>query len=160
MGKCRTKQTSTKLKITDIAAAWKAGWTPDDVNALLDRFEAMGDPNDPPSLDLDDLDDDADDLIDDVPSDDGDPDDTDDINDPDDGLPDDDPDKADVRSNLDKLKTLGLEKQVSDLEVKNTRLENEVKRLKAQNRNKDVSGATSDDISPEQALINAFQSCY
>lgn len=157
MAKGRTKQTNSKFKITDIAAAWKAGWTPDDVNALLDRFEAMGDPNDPPAGDLDD---DLDDLIDDVPSDDEDSDDLDDSDDPDDDLPDDDPDKADVRTNLDKIKKLGLEKQVSDLEVKNTRLENELKRLKAQNRNKDVSGATSDDISPEQALINAFQSCY
>ena len=151
------KTTKTKLKLTDIAAAWKAGWTPDDVNALLDRFDAMGDPNDPPAPDLDD--DVVDDLIDDVPSDE-DPDDIDDDDDPDDDLPDDDPDKTDVRTNLDNLKKTGLEIQVSDLEVKNKRLENELKRLKAQNRNKDVSGATSDDISPEQALINAFQSCY
>lgn len=151
------KTTKTKLKLTDIAAAWRAGWTPDDVNALLDRFDAMGDPNDPPAPDLDD--DVVDDLIDDVPSDE-DPDDIDDDDDPDDDLPDDDPDKTDVRTNLDNLKKTGLEIQVSDLEVKNKRLENELKRLKAQNRNKDVSGATSDDISPEQALINAFQSCY
>ena len=153
------KTTKTKLKLTDIAAAWKAGWTPDDVNALLDRFDAMGDPNDPPAPDLndDDLDDD---LIDDVPSDDEDPDDVDDNDDPDDDLPDDDPGKADVRTNLDKLKKTGLEIQVSNLENKNKRLESELKRLKAQNRNKDVSGVESDDISPEQALINAFQSCY
>lgn len=157
MGKMgKTKQTDSKLKLTDIAAAWKAGWTPDDVNALLDRFEAMGDPNDPPASDLND--DDLDDLIDDVPSDEN-PDDPDDNDDPDD-LPDDDSDKADVRTNLEKLKKTGLEIQVSDLEVKNKRLENELKRLKAQNRNKDVSGAMSDDITPEQALINAFQSCY
>lgn len=150
-------KTKTKLKITDIAAAWRAGWTPDDVNALLDRFDAMGDPNDPPAPDLDDVDDD---LIDDVPSDDEDPDDTLDNDDPDDDLPDDDPGKADVRTNLDKLKTTGLEIQVSNLENKNKRLESELKRLKAQNRNKDVSGVENDDISPEQALINAFQSCY
>jgi hypothetical protein len=157
MGKTR-KQTGEKFKLSDIAAAWKAGWTPDDVNALLDRFEAMGDPNDPPAPDLnDDLDDD---LIDDVPSDDENPDDLDDNDDPDDDLPDDDPGKADVRTNLDKLKKTGLEVQISDLEVRNKRLENEVSRLKAQNRNKDVSGVSSDDISPEQALINVFQSCY
>lgn len=148
------KVTKTKLKITDIAAAWKAGWTPDDVNALLDRFEAMGDPNDPPEPDLDD------DLLDDVPSDDEDPDDIDDNDEPDDDLPDDDPGKADVRTNLDKLKKTGMEIQLSNLENKNKRLESELKRLKAQNRNKDVSGVESDDISPEQALINAFQSCY
>lgn len=151
-------KTKTKLKITDIAAAWRAGWTPDDVNALLDRFDAMGDPNDPPAPDLnDDLDEDP---LDDVPSDDEDVDDTDDNDDPDDDLPDDDPGKADVRTNLDKLKTTGLEIQVSNLENKNKRLESELKRLKAQNRNKDVSGVENDDISPEQALINAFQSCY
>lgn len=151
------KATKTKLKISDIAAAWKAGWTPDEVNALLDRLDAMGDPNDPPAPDLDD---DPDDLIDDVPSDDEDPDDPDDNDDPDDDLPDDDPGKADVRTNLDKLKNTGLEIQLSNLENKNKRLESELKRLKAQNRNKDVSGVENDDISPEQALINAFQSCY
>ena len=152
------KTTKTKLKISDIAAAWKAGWTPDEVNALLDRFEAMGDPNDPPAPELND--DDPDDLGDDVPSDDEDPDDTFDNDDSDDDLPDDDPDKADVRTNLDKLKNTGLEIQLSNLENKNKRLESELKRLKAQNRNKDVSGVENDDISPEQALINAFQSCY
>lgn len=149
----KTKQTGEKLHLTDIAAAWKAGWTPQDVNDLLDRFEAMGDPNDPLEPDLDD-------DLDDVPSDDEDVDDTLDNDDPDDDLPDDDSDKADVGANLDKIKKTGMEVQLSNLEEKNKRLEKELRRLKAQNRNKDVSNINDDQVSPEQSLIDAFQSCY
>ena len=149
----KTKQTGEKLHLTDIAAAWKAGWTPQDVNDLLDRFEAMGDPTDPPEPDLD-VD------LDDVPSDDEDVDDTLDNDDPDDDLPDDDSDKADVGANLDKIKKTGMEVQISDLQDKNKRLEKELRHLKAQNRNKDVSNINDDQVSPEQSLIDAFQSCY
>ena len=151
----KTKQTGEKLHLTDIAAAWKAGWTPQDVNDLLDRFEAMGDPTDPPELDDDE---DLDDILDDPGSEDNDP--GDDIDDPSDGGDDDDSDSDDIDANLDKIKKTGMEVQLSDLQDKNKRLEKELRRLKAQNRNKDVSNINDDQVSPEQSLIDAFQSCY
>lgn len=151
----KTKQTGEKLHLTDIAAAWKAGWTPQDVNDLLDRFEAMGDPTDPPELDDDE---DLDDILDDPGSEDNDPD--NDIDDSSDGSDDDDSDPDDLDANLDKIKKTGMEVQISDLQDKNKRLEKELRRLKAQNRNKDVSNINDDQVSPEQSLIDAFQSCY
>ena len=47
------RRKSNKITITDVAAAWKAGWTPSEVNAILDRLDSMGDPNDPEEVDDD-----------------------------------------------------------------------------------------------------------
>ena len=52
------KNSKTKIGFKDLVTFAKAGWTPEETNALLDRLDAMGDPNDPDMVsDEDDVDD-------------------------------------------------------------------------------------------------------
>ena len=54
------KKTKEKIGFKDLVTFAKAGWTPEETNALLDRLESMDDPNEP-NVDDDPEDDDVDD---------------------------------------------------------------------------------------------------
>lgn len=147
------KANNKKIGVSDLAAAWRAGWSPSDVNAILDRLDAIGDPNDPlPQDDAADEDVHVDDVdnVDEVEEvDEDDEDDTDETsnNNENDKLTD------EVNKNLDKLKTTAME-------VENERLKNEIKRLQAINRRKDLSGGDKGKKSLENSLIDTFQSLF
>lgn len=143
-----SKKTKEKVGFKDLVTFAKAGWTPEETNALLDRLEAMGDP-------LDNNSDDSDEGEDDDSNDDAD--DSDDNNSDDDSKEDDDEDddedSDDVQSNLDKMKNIGLE-------IENKRLKKELEKLKAKNRSKDVSGQSTDNKSAQEKFTDALQSCF
>lgn len=152
MAKEKVKK-ENKIKIGDIAAAWKAGWTPKEVNEILDRLDAMGDPNDPEEVD--DEDEDLDDLEDDE-----------DIED--DDSENEDQDKSDedeeVNDSDDDIKrTSTSKKKASDsttlLEVENKRLKKQIEKLQAKNRAKDVSGK-GNEKTMEQSLIDTFNELF
>lgn len=141
------KANNKKIGVSDLAAAWRAGWSPSDVNAILDRLDAIGDPNDPLPQD-DAADEDVNvDNVDEVDEDDEDDTDETSNNNEDDKLTD------EVNENLDKLKTTAME-------VENERLKNEIKRLQAINRRKDLSGGDKGKKSLENSLIDTFQSLF
>lgn len=147
------KAGNKKIGVSDLAAAWRAGWSPSDVNAILDRLDAIGDPNDPlPKVD-DSTDEDVD--VDNVDNNDLDEVDEDDEEDADETSDNNEDDKLtdEINKNLDKLKATAME-------VENERLKNEVKRLQAINRRKDLSGGDKDKKSLEDSLIDTFQSLF
>ena len=123
------KKTKEKIGFKDLVTFAKAGWTPEETNALLDRLESIGDPNEP------DVDDDPED--DDV----------------DDDAADDDKDDDTADAKLKKLEKTGNE----ILKNENERLKKELSKLKAKNRSKDVSG--NNTKSCEDKLIDIFQDC-
>lgn len=152
-----SRKTKEKIGFRDLVTFAKAGWTPEETNALLDRLDAMGDPNEPINDNEDDLDDDTDDDNDfsDVDND-GDDDLDDDTDDPD-NEDDKSSDKTsrESKENLDRLKVLAYDELVK----KNERLEKEIAKIRAKNRNADVSG-NSNKKSQQESLIDAFQSCF
>lgn len=150
------KKSKEKIGFKDLVTFAKAGWTPEETNALLDRLDAMGDPNDPDMIpDGDDMDGDADDdpdtydpdIDDDV--DDGSNDETDEAASPSDKT------SEGAKKNLDKLKDTSIEV----LSKENERLKNEIKKLRAKNRQADLSGNDSKKSNSE-SLIDALQSCF
>lgn len=148
------KKVQSKLGITDIVAAWKAGWTPSEVNAFLDRLKDVGDINDPPEPEDED-DEDVDDALDEE---------NDEIDDPEDEDQDEsDEDEEDNVSDDDSKGASKGKKKDSDtislLEVENTRLKKQIAKLQAKNRNKDVSGK-KEEKSMEQSLIDTFNELY
>ena len=130
------KKTKEKIGFKDLVTFAKAGWTPEETNALLDRLESMGDPNEP----------DVDDAADDEDEDDA-ADDADEDNEDDDAADD------DIDDNLKKLEKTGND----ILKNENERLKKELSKLKAKNRSKDVSG--NNTKSCEDKLIDIFQDC-
>ena len=142
-----SKKTKEKIGFRDLVTFAKAGWTPDETNALLDRLEQIGDVNDPPEADGDDGDDsEADGDDDDDPGDDDNPGDT---------LSD------DIKTNLEKLKNLGNDvklEEVAKLQAENERLKKDLQKLQKKNRNSDFSGGEQKSL--EDSLIDAFQSCF
>ena len=134
----KAKSSESMLKPADLFAAWRTGWSPADVNAVLDRLEKIGDPNDPPA---DDEDDDIDPIV--PPADDK------DDNDPNNPPAD---DKDDANATLDAMKQVALE-------VENQRLKAEIQKLQNLNKHKDVS-SDNNQKSCEAALIDALQSCF
>ena len=155
MAKKKVAQTKEKLTISDIAAAWKAGWTPTEVNALLDRVDSMGDLNAPEEVE--DEDDDLEDM-----------DDMDDVDDEDDNLEDEDQDESDEDeedndSSKSSKKSYDNKKKADDpnslLERENKRLKKQIEKLQMKNRNKDVSGG--ENKKPiEKSLIDTIQSLF
>ena len=143
------KKTKEKIGFKDLVTFAKAGWTPEETNALLDRLESMGDPNEP------DVDDSADDEDDD-PEDDAADEDEEDDDAADDADEDNEDDDAadDVDDNLKKLEKTGNE----ILKNENERLKKELSKLKAKNRSKDVSSGNNTK-SCEDKLIDIFQDC-
>ena len=128
------KKTKEKIGFKDLVTFAKAGWTPEETNALLDRLESIGDPNEPDE-DLDDLDVDDDNL------------------DEDDEDLDKDDEEDDTNAKMKKLEKTGNE----ILKNENERLKKELSKLKAKNRSKDVSG--NNTKSCEDKLIDIFQDC-
>ena len=148
------KSKQSGIGVKDIAAAWRAGWTPSDVNAILDRLESIGDPLDPPDEPADNPADDPTDNPADNPDEPDDDLDDDLDNDPDDLDDESDKLKESIDEGLDLIKHTGLE-------IENARLKRELQKLQEQNRYKDVSGQTDKTTkSPEQSLIDVFQSCF
>lgn len=145
MGK--TKKTSgDKVGLRDIVAFAKAGWTPSEVNAILDRMDSIGDITEP-------------DPIDDIDNDEVD----DEIIDPEDeNTEESDEDEIDNDSDDDeKEDTTNQKKAISKstvLESENTRLKKELAKLQAKNRSKDVSSDNTKSI--ESSLIDTFQSLF
>ena len=153
-----SKKTKEKIGFKDLVTFAKAGWTPEETNALLDRLEQIGDVNDPPEADGDDGDDseaDGDDGDDsEADGDDGDDSEAD-GDDSEDTLSD------DIKTNLDKLKNLGNEvklEEVAKLQAENDRLKKDLQKLQKKNRNSDFSGGEQKSL--EDSLIDAFQSCF
>ena len=64
------RKSKEKIGFKDLVTFAKAGWTPEETNALLDRLDAMGDPNDPDMVsdedDADDTDEDNNSTDDDI----------------------------------------------------------------------------------------------
>ena len=143
------KKVQSKLGITDIAAAWKAGWTPGDVNALLDRLDDMGDMNSPEENDDPGEEDDEEDE--DLDLDDEDQDESDEDED------DTDSDATTKKASEDKKKNSD---SISLLESENKRLKKQLEKLQTKNRNKDVSGDSDNKKSCEQSLIDTVQSLF
>ncbi len=142
----------------DIVTLAKSGWTPDECNALLDRLEQIGDPLEPLPADEGDEgeDNDRDENLEDQDedNDESDADESDESKDDEDDDQDEDDEAEDAAANLSKMKKTGLQ-------VENERLKKEIKRLQQVNKNKDVSGVVKkSNKSPEDSLIDAFQSCF
>lgn len=139
-----------KMGVLDILAFAKANWTPSDVNQILDRIDTMGYINNSTGEESDE---DVE-ILDESE---------------DEDIKDEDLDESDENENNINADIKEDESKESDSvqsEDKNTLLENENKRLKrelsnlkAKNRNKDVSGTTSNKT-PAQSLIDAFQSIF
>lgn len=144
-----------KPGFSDLVTLAKAGWTPAQVNELLDRFDAMGDLNAPDLDDLDDADDNEDDAnIETENNDQNEPD-----EDEDDNVSDDDSEADDTDASDDtKDKKKDVSKQHS-LEVENTRLKKQIQKLQQKNRSKDISGGNNEKPI-EKSLIDTFQSKF
>lgn len=136
----------------DLVTLAKSGWTPAQVNELLDRFDAMGDLNAPDPSDEDDNEDDED--IETENNDQDEPDEDEDDNVSDDDSEDDDTDASDDT----KDKKKDANKQHS-LEVENTRLKKQIQKLQQKNRSKDISGGNNEKPI-EKSLIDTFQSKF
>ncbi len=146
MGK--TKKVQEKVGLKDIVAFAKAGWTPGDVNAILDRMDEIGDINDPEDNEADDDTTEEKNTSTDFDSEGEDESDEDEEDDATDN--DDQEDTSSQKKNTNKS-TL--------LEAENTRLKNEIAKLQAKNRSKDLSGG--ENKKPlDKALIDTFQSIF
>lgn len=146
MGK--TKKTQEKVGLKDIVAFARAGWTPGDVNAILDRMDEIGDINDPEDNETD-----NDTTEEENPSSDIDP----------EGEDESDEDEEDDDTDNDDQEDTSSQKKDSNkstvLEAENTRLKKELAKLQAKNRSKDVSGDKT-KVPLEKSLIDTFQSLY
>lgn len=153
MGK--TKKVQEKVGLKDIVAFAKAGWTPGEVNAILDRMDEIGDINDPEE------------NVDDPESDAADDDTTEETNTSTDidASGEDEPDEDEEDNDMDtsdQTNTSSQKKNINKsalLESENTRLKKELAKLQAKNRSKDLSGG--DNKKPiDKALIDTFQSLF
>ena len=140
------KKVEKALGIKDIVTLATSGWTPGEVNALLDRLDSIGDVNAPEEVDYEtddkeDKDIDTDDPGEDEPDEDEEDNDTDD---------DDKEDSTNKKKDNDKSNLL---------ENENKRLKKQLEKLQMKNRSKDVSGG-KDEKPMEQSLIDTFQSLF
>ena len=151
------RKSKEKIGFKDLVTFAKAGWTPEETNALLDRLDAMGDPNDPDMVsdedDADDTDEDNNSIDDDIDVDDGVDDDSD--IETDEAASSSDKASEGAKKNLDRMKDTSIEV----LSKENERLKNELKKLRAKNRRVDLSGQ-DDKKTNKESLIDAFQSCF
>lgn len=141
-----------KPGFSDLVTLAKSGWTPTQVNELLDRFDSMGDLNVPDQADEDDNEDDEDIDVENQDQDESDEDEDDNVSD--DDSEDDDTDASDDT----KDKKKDANKQHS-LEVENTRLKKQIQKLQQKNRSKDISGGNNEKPI-EKSLIDVFQSKF
>lgn len=141
-----------KPGFSDLVTLAKSGWTPAQVNELLDRFDSMGDLNAPDPADEDDNEDDEDINVENQDQDEPDEDEDDNVSD--DDSENDDTDESDDT----KDKKKDANKQHS-LEVENTRLKKQIQKLQQKNRSKDISGGNNEKPI-EKSLIDTFQSKF
>ena len=147
MGKTK-KSSDQKLGLKDIVSFAKAGWTPGDVNAILDRMDEIGDINDPEDNEADDDTTEEENTSTDFDSEGEDESDEDEE--------DDDMDNSDQESTSSQKKDTN--KSIV-LEAENTRLKKELAKMQAKNRSKDLSGG--ENTKPiDKALIDTFQSLF
>lgn len=151
------RKSKEKIGFKDLVTFVKAGWTPEETNALLDRLDTMGDPNDPDMVsdedDVDDTDEDNNSIDDDIDGDDDVDDDSD--SETDEAASSSDQTSEGAKKNLDRMKALAYD----DMKVENERLKNEIKKLRAKNRRADLSDQ-GDKKTNKESLIDAFQSCF
>jgi len=146
MGKSKNVQEKVGLK--DIVAFARAGWTPGDVNSILDRMDEIGDINDPEDNEANDDTTEEENTSTDF--------DSKGEDEPDEDEKDDDMDNSDQKSTSSQKKDTN---KSTLLEVENARLKNEIAKLQAKNRSKDVS-SDMDKVPLEKSLIDTFQSLY
>lgn len=144
------KKAEKALGIKDIVAFATSGWTPTEVNALLDRMDEIGDVNAPDNVGDEDEENDEDFESED----------------PGEDTSDESEDESDEDENdedEDSSKEVQPKKKTSDslslLENENKRLKKQLEKLQIKNRSKDVSGG-KDEKPIEQSLIDTFQSLF
>ena len=150
------KKVQSKLGITDIAAAWKAGWTPSEVNALLDRVDEMNDLNEADEDDEDEDLEDEEDLDDEATDEDEDSDDED----LDESNEDEDSDDEDSTSTKKARTKTQTKNSANSLEIENKRLKKQLEKLQAKNRFKDISKGGKPEKTIEKSLIDTVQSLF
>lgn len=143
-----SRKTKEKIGFKDIVTLAKSGWTPDEVNSLLDRMEEVGDINSPNPADdegdEDEIDGPADEDQDESDEDEGD---TDEDN------------NASSDKKTGKPNTSQDENKLDLLESENTRLKKQLEKLQKKNRAADVSGVG--DTKPiEEQLIDSINEIF
>ena len=144
------KKAEKALGIKDIVAFATSGWTPTEVNALLDRMDEIGDVNAPDVKDNEDEENDED-FESEVEGEDT-------FDESEDEL-DEDEDIEDEDSSKEVQPKKKTSDSLSLLENENKRLKKQLEKLQAKNRSKDVSGG-KDEKPIEQSLIDTFQSLF
>lgn len=145
MSKKKTVKTE-RPGFRDLVTLASAGWTPGQVNELLDRFDSLGDlnaPDEPDEVDDEDIDIDVEDQ--DEPD-----------EDEDDNVSDEDEEEDTSVNTVDKKKDTN---KFNSLEIENTRLKKQIQKLQQKNRSKDISGG-EDEKPIEKSLIDLFQSKF
>jgi len=144
------KKAEKALGIKDIVAFATSGWTPTEVNALLDRMDEIGDVTAPDVKDDEDEETDEDTSAEDA---------TEDLDDEGEDESDEDEDDEDEDSSKETKSKKKTSDSLSLLENENKRLKKQLEKLQAKNRSKDVSGG-KDEKPIEQSLIDTFQSLF
>lgn len=135
----------------DLVTLASAGWTPGQVNELLDRFDSLGDLNAPDEVNAAGEDDEDIDL-EDIDSEESDEDEEDNVSD-------EDEENEDENSSDDANNKKKDTNKSNSLEVENTRLKKQIQKLQQKNRHKDISGG-EDEKPIEKSLIDTFQSIF
>ncbi len=152
MSKKKTVKTE-RPGFKDLVTLAANGWTPGQVNELLDRFDSLGDlnaPDEPDEVDDEDIDIDAEDQDE--------PDEDEDNNVSDEDEEDEDGNEDENSSDDAKTKKKDTNKYNS-LEIENTRLKKQIQKLQQKNRSKDISGGENEKPI-EKSLIDLFQSKF
>lgn len=145
-----SRKTKEKIGFKDIVTLAKSGWTPDEVNSLLDRMEDLGDINSPdPAEDEGDDEDEIDDPEDANQEE----------SDEDEGDTDEDT-AASSNKKTGKPNTSQDENKLDLLESENTRLKKQLEKLQKKNRAADVSGVGGDTKPIEEQLIDSINEIF
>ena len=150
----KSQKQKEKVGLKDIVAFARAGWTPGDVNTILDRMDEIGDLNDPE----DNYDPEGDDADDDTTDEENTSNDTNASGEDESDEDEEDNDTDDADQKVTRSQKKDTNKSTL-LESENTRLKKELAKLQAKNRSKDVSGDKA-KVPLEKSLIDTFQSLY
>lgn len=154
MSKKKTVKTE-RPGFKDLVTLASNGWTPGQVNELLDRFDALGDLN-APDASNEDNEDDEDIDVENIDSNESDEDEDDNTSDEDD----EDEEENENENSSDDAKTKKKDtNKFNSLEVENTRLKKQIQKLQQKNRHKDISGGENEKPI-EKSLIDLFQSKF
>ena len=148
MSKKKTVKTE-RPGFKDLVTLAANGWTPGQVNELLDRFDALGDlnaPDEPDEVDDEDIDIDVEDQDE--------PDEDEEKN-----VSDEEEEDEDENSSDDAKTKKKDANKFNSLEIENTRLKKQIQKLQQKNRSKDISGG-KDEKPIEKSLIDLFQSKF